>query len=129
MDSKPYQPTIDVSLIERLPSELKYVIKTLTFVAQMQAAYSTNDLEEMARRVCNYPGLEPSSDAVDGKTTVCWLTALVSYVNILESQQNKHPLSSISVYEYQILRSTVQICQVLTGQSIQDGLYSTAQQW
>src|SRR5271170_3683373 len=41
-----------VVILAMLPTELKLLIKTFTSIFQMQDAFLTNDLEEMARLVC-----------------------------------------------------------------------------
>ena len=64
------EATIDVLLLQKLPQELKRMIVTFAFLLQMQDAFSTNDHEEMAKRVCNYG--QPWSHSLS------WLIALVS---------------------------------------------------
>jgi len=70
--------TIDpAAILAKLPNELKLVIQTFAFIFQMQDAFLTNDLDEIARLACANHTLRQV-----GKSTVaCWLTALVSGLN------------------------------------------------
>src|ERR1700722_9652617 len=72
-----------VAILAMLPTELKLLIKTFTSILQMQDAFLTNDLEEMAKLVCNYH--HPTSPPPPGEPRAhkkwriaCWVNALVS---------------------------------------------------
>src|ERR1700722_5705615 len=66
-----HQPLIDsFPLFEKLPLELKRMVVTHALLLYMGDIYSTNDYEEMAKRICqHYP---------DRRITHCCIAALVS---------------------------------------------------
>jgi len=116
LTAKVMESTIDPAVIvAKLPTELKLIINTFTFICQMEDAFLTNDLQQMARLVCNYypnptSTLPPEPRARKRKTVACWVNALVSRWNRFQRQPSLTLYSSLTwVYESQTHLNPVNI--------------------
>jgi len=92
--------TVDPAVVlAMLPLELKLEIKTLTFFFQMVDYFGTNSLKEIAARICLYTTLGYNFSDVEDQMIICWLNALVSYMDQLPTQHSMFYSSLTSVFE------------------------------
>jgi len=95
--------TVDPAVVlAMLPLELKLEIQTLTFFFQMVDYFGTNSLKEIAASICLYKTLGVDFANVEDQMIICWLNALVSYVDQLPTQHSMFYSSLTSVYESQL---------------------------